>query len=75
MTEPAWSDVDLTDVTWRKSTFSAGNGECVEVAPLPDGRIAMRNSNHPDAGAVFFTRAEMSAYLNGVKSGEFDDLT
>ncbi|MFE0028170.1 DUF397 domain-containing protein [Amycolatopsis sp. NPDC059021] len=75
MTERTWSDVDLTGVAWRKSSFSAGNGACVEVAPLPDGRIAMRNSNHPGSGAVFFTRAEMSAYLNGVKSGEFDDLT
>jgi hypothetical protein len=71
---PAWSDVDLTDVAWRKASFSASNGQCVEVAALRDGRVAMRNSNHPAAGAVFFTRAEMDAYLKGVKAGEFDDL-
>lgn len=63
---------------WRKSSFSGSSGNddaCVEVAALPDGRIAMRNSNHPDAGVVYFTRAEMAAYLAGVKAGEFDDLT
>ncbi|MGQ0777851.1 MAG: DUF397 domain-containing protein [Pseudonocardiales bacterium] len=35
----------------------------------------MRNSNHPDVGVVLFTRAEIGAYLKGVKAGEFDDLT
>ncbi|MGH3710879.1 MAG: DUF397 domain-containing protein [Pseudonocardiaceae bacterium] len=34
----------------------------------------MRNSNHPDKGAVLFTRAELAAWLTGVKAGEFDDL-
>ncbi len=67
----------LAQVQWRTSSFSNGLdpvSTCVEVAALPDGRIAVRNSNHPDAGAVFFTRAEMNAWIKGVKAGEFDDL-
>jgi hypothetical protein len=71
---PAWSAADLAGVTWRKASFSADNGACVEVAPLADGRVAMRNSNHRESGVVFFTRAEMDAYFKGVKAGEFDDL-
>ncbi|MGH3925730.1 MAG: DUF397 domain-containing protein, partial [Pseudonocardiaceae bacterium] len=43
----------LAPAEWRKSSFSGtggtGGGNCVEIAPLPDGRIALRNSNHPDA--------------------------
>jgi hypothetical protein len=66
---------DLSTATWRKSSFSSGGGDCVEVAPLDDGRTAVRNSNHPDAGVVLFTRAEMHAWIKGVKAGEFDDLT
>ncbi|MGH8571751.1 MAG: DUF397 domain-containing protein, partial [Gammaproteobacteria bacterium] len=31
---------------WRKSSFSGDQGDCVEMARLPDGRIAVRNSNH-----------------------------
>lgn len=60
---------------WRTSSFSGNNGTCVEVAVLPNGRIAVRNSNHPDEGMVLFTRAEMNAWIRGVKAGEFDDLT
>jgi hypothetical protein len=68
----------LTHARWRKSSFSGGGngggGDCVETAALPDGRIAVRNSKHPEAGAVFFTRTEIAAWLKGVKAGEFDDL-
>jgi len=47
----------------------------VELALAPDGRIAVRNSNHRDAGTVHFTRREMEAWVRGAKAGEFDDLT
>ena len=60
---------------WRTSSFSGNNGTCVEVAALRDGRIAVRNSNRPHEGIVVFTRAEMNAWISGVKAGEFDDLT
>ncbi|RCW39807.1 uncharacterized protein DUF397 [Halopolyspora algeriensis] len=65
---------DLSKAAWRKSSFSTSGGNCVEVAPLADGRIAVRNSNAPEAGTVLFTRAEMDAWIRGVKAGEFDDL-
>lgn len=66
---------DPDTATWRKSRYSGDEGACVEIAPLADGRIAIRNSNYPSAGVVTFTRAEMDAWINGVKAGEFDDLT
>ncbi len=59
---------------WRKSTASTGNGECVELAALPDGRVAVRDSKDPDGAILRFTRAEMRAWLHGVRAGEFDDL-
>ncbi|QIZ33655.1 DUF397 domain-containing protein [Saccharopolyspora sp. ASAGF58] len=46
-----------------------------EIAALPDGRIAIRNSNTPDTGTILFTRTEISAWIKGSKAGEFDDLT
>jgi hypothetical protein len=68
----------LARAEWRKSSFSGsgdkGGGDCVEVASLADGTIALRNSNHPEAGAVSFTRAEIAAWIKGCKAGEFDDL-
>lgn len=69
----------LASADWRKSSFSGsggiGGGNCIEVAPLLDGRIALRNSNHPEAGTVFFTRSEMYAWIKGCRAGEFDDLS
>jgi hypothetical protein len=66
---------DQLRVTWRKSRWSNPSGNCVEVAALPDGEIAVRNSRHPSRPALVYTRAEVSAFLAGVKDGEFDDLT
>lgn len=70
------SSMDLAGVVWRKSTRSGDSGgtNCVEVAALADGRVAVRNSNAPEAGVLFFTRAEMAAWIGGVQDHEFDDL-
>jgi hypothetical protein len=59
---------------WRISSYSQNNGTCVAVADLPDGRVALCNSNHPDGPVVLFSRSEMRAWIAGVKAGEFDDL-
>jgi hypothetical protein len=50
------------------------SGSCVEVADLDGGDIAVRNSRHPSGPALIYTRAEIDAFLIGVKNGEFDDL-
>jgi hypothetical protein len=64
----------LASVRWRKSRASNPTGSCVEVAELADGAIAVRNSRHPSGPALIYTRAEVEAFLTGVKNGEFDDL-
>jgi Domain of unknown function (DUF397) len=58
---------------WRKASLCA-SGECVEVAASPEGDVLMRNSRHPDGPALSYTPPEWTAFLDGVKNGEFDDL-
>jgi hypothetical protein len=60
------------ELRWRKSSYSS-IGECVAVAECGE-QVAVRNSNHPGAGTIFFSRAEMSAWIAGCKAGEFDDM-
>jgi hypothetical protein len=65
---------ELGDVRWLKSWHSNPNGACVELAALPSGEIAMRNSRFPAGPVLLYTQAEIIAFLAGAKDGEFDHL-
>ena len=64
----------LSGVTWIKSERSNSQGNCVELAELADGSVAMRNSRHPHGPALVYTRAEIEAMVQGAKDGDFDHL-
>lgn len=64
----------LPGATWRKSTRSGAVGNCVELAGLPGGEVAVRNSRFPDGPALIYTRKELATFLAGAKHGDLDDL-
>ncbi len=59
---------------WQKSRRSNPSGNCVELAQLPDGGIAVRNSRDPDGPALIYTREEIVAFLLGARDGDFDNF-
>ncbi|SDK17233.1 protein of unknown function [Actinopolyspora mzabensis] len=47
---------------WRRSGYSGGNGDCVEVTTLP-GAIAGRDSKAPNAGMTVVDRPRWAEFL------------
>jgi hypothetical protein len=67
------NSADLPGAQWRKSTYSGEQGDCVEVALLGDGRVAVRDSKDAGDGPVLtFTAAEWRAFAAGMADGQFD---
>ncbi|WP_256106364.1 DUF397 domain-containing protein [Streptomyces sp. ODS05-4] len=64
----------LTSARWIKSSHSNPVGNCVELSPLADGSVAVRNSRDPEGPALVYTRAEIAAFLAGARDGDFDSV-
>jgi hypothetical protein len=60
-------------LNWIKSSLSFSNGNCVEVAKMPDGLVAIRNSKVRKP-VLKFTPDEWEAFIAGASNGEFDNL-
>lgn len=60
---------NCVEVAFTRSTHCATNA-CIEVAIQPD-HVMIRDSKHPDH-IIAFGRDDWTAFLAGVKAGEFD---
>lgn len=49
--------------SWRKASYSYGNGECIDVAASAGGLIGVRDSKAPSEGLLTFSMAEWQSFL------------
>ena len=62
------------DSSWVKSSLSYANGDCLEVANLPEGIVGVRDSKDAQGPILRFTSDEWHAFVGGVQNGEFDQF-
>jgi hypothetical protein len=65
---------DLSTIAWRTARSCAG-GNCVQVADVGNGSIAIRDSKNLSGPVLVYTADEWREFLTGAKNGDFDDLT
>jgi hypothetical protein len=62
----------LNRAQWRKSSYSGSNGgQCVEVATNLPSVVAVRDSKEVCGPELEFTGQAWSAFVAGIKRGEF----
>ncbi|RZS30315.1 uncharacterized protein DUF397 [Herbihabitans rhizosphaerae] len=54
--------MDLTSITWRKSSLSGSNAECVELGHAPE-RAAVRDSKNPTGPVLVFPTSAIATLL------------
>jgi hypothetical protein len=64
-------DIDVNSLRWFKSSASSAQG-CVEIAHLPNGGVALRDSKDISKAPHVYNRHEWECFLIGAKNGEFD---
>ena len=70
--KPYIESASASELEWVKSSYSGNNGNCIEVAVLPDAGRALRDSKNPTGPTLVFTPGEFTAFVLGVMDGEFD---
>lgn len=65
---------DLTGAIWRKSSFSDGGNQCVEVATNLPGVIPVRDSKDCEGPCLVIPAASFASFIHAVNNGEFGTI-
>ncbi|OKI14127.1 DUF397 domain-containing protein [Streptomyces sp. CB03911] len=62
---------DSAIASWRKSSYSNGQGGCVEVADGYTDVTPVRDSKDPSGPALFFPTEAWQAFVTATATGKF----
>ncbi|GAA0491533.1 DUF397 domain-containing protein [Streptomyces sp. NPDC046215] len=62
---------ELSHAVWRKSTYSVGDEECLEIADnIPGNGVPVRDSKRPQGAALIIPAAAWTTFVTAVRSGK-----
>ncbi|MBV9381742.1 MAG: DUF397 domain-containing protein [Streptosporangiaceae bacterium] len=64
--------VNIYETSWKKSSYSAANGNCIEVAHLANRSIGVRDSKNASIPPLSFTATGWQVFVGAVKRGQLD---
>ncbi|MFD8330707.1 DUF397 domain-containing protein [Streptomyces lydicus] len=65
--------IDLSTVTWRKSSHSnPDGGACIEVADDLPALVPVRDSKDPHGPALIFPAGAWTSFVTAVKGGNWN---
>lgn len=64
--------LDVPEIAWKKSSYSAANGDCVEVARLANDSVGVRDSKNIAQPVLGFTHAAWQAFVGDIKADRLD---
>ncbi|WP_346656914.1 DUF397 domain-containing protein [Streptomyces sp. F001] len=67
MTVPSYNAL-LAQARWRKSSYSGGANDCVEIAELGE-HVAVRDSKDVELGPLVFSPGAVRELVGGIVSG------
>jgi hypothetical protein len=64
----------VPSASWRKSTRSWGNSDCLEIGQFPDGAVGVRDSKSRRGPVLTFDMSEWNDFLAGIRTGRVPPL-
>ncbi|MCD0452775.1 DUF397 domain-containing protein [Actinocorallia sp. API 0066] len=56
----------MAQLIWRKSSHSGSGDQCVEIAALPEGGCAIRDSKNPGLSSLSVSPARLTDLMRGL---------
>jgi Domain of unknown function (DUF397) len=64
----------MKPLEWFKSSYTAQQGQCVEVSYSLPGLVPVRDSKDPQGPAIVFSNEAWKSFVSATVAGEFGEV-